>query len=989
VCLRIAFYVCIVLIAAVPYLVGQSQQDEVPSDEPARTAPQVSRVLPSYEGRNVSSVEIAGRPDVDFHELKHLLQQQPGQPFSKAKIDASIAALKTTGRFEDVQVQVVPELEGIRVLLVLQPGLYFGMYTFPGAVRGPSSYTRLLQVSSYPPEGPYSERDVNSASEALTKYFQRTGFFQAEVKPEIQPDPNHGLVNVAFHTKLGKRAKFGEVQIEGTTPEMKQILTSKLKSLMARVKGSAIRPGKNYSLRTIQNASRRLENTLMSEDRLSAVVKLAGANYDPKTNRADVIFNVTPGPVTHVRTEGARLWSWTRRKLLPVYQQVGTDPEIVQEGRRNLISHFQSKGFFDVRVNVNEKDASDGKTILYTIEKGPRRKVEEVTITGNQSVPTQELASRVSVREKGWSFLSRGSFSEKLLRDSVKNLESVYHAAGFSTVQVTPQVTNKQENIAVTFRVVEGPRDIVGTLRIVGNNTMPVAQLAPKGLKVVEGMPYSQKLVDEDRTQIVSEYLNQGYLTATFRQTVKALQEDKHRLVVSYEIYEGPRVTANSVITIGRNETRQTFIDKVAELEAGRPIRQSELLSSASRLYEPGIFDWAEVDPRRQITTQTEEDVVVKVHEARKNSLTYGFGFEVINRGGSVPGGTVAVPGVPPIGVSDEFRTSEKTFWGPRGNIEYTRRNVRGRGETISLGGLAGRLIQRGDFSYQVPHLRNTSWASNLTFAGEHNSTNPIYSSRFGETGLQFQRTLDKDKTQNLYLRYAFRDTSITRLLIEELVPEEDRDVRLSTIAGSYTRDTRDNSLDAHKGIYESFELGITPVALGSSVNFARFIGQTAYYRTLPAKIVWANSIRIGFLKAFAESHVPISEQFFTGGGSTLRGFPLNGAGQQRTITVCNEDDPTVCAPISVPTGGNQLLIVNSEFRIPMPIKKGLGVVGFYDGGNVFRTIGLHGQYTNTFGFGIRYATPVGPVRIDVGHNLNAPPGIKSTQYFITLGQAF
>jgi outer membrane protein assembly factor BamA len=672
-----------------------------------------------------------------------------------------------------------------------------------------------------------------------------------------------------------------------------------------------------------------------------------------------------------------------------LYEQIGTDPEIVQEGRRNLISHFQSKGYFDVQVTVTEKGSPEGNTILYTINKGPRREVEEVRITGNQTLSNEELQSHIPVQESGFLFFDRGSFSDKLVREAVDNLESVYRAAGFSAVQVTPKVTKKEDSIAVTFNVVEGPRDTVEELRIVGNATMPVSQLAPKGLKVVEGMPYSQKLVDEDRTQIVARYLNAGYLTATFRQTVKAIPEDPHRLIVTYDIYEGPRVTANSVITIGRNETRQTFIDKVVELEPGKPIRQSELLSSASRLYEPGIFDWAEVDPRRQITTQTEEDIVVKVHEARKNSLTYGLGFEVINRGGSVPGGTVAVPGVPPIGVSEEFRTSEKTFWGPRGNVEYTRRNVRGRGETISIGGLAGRLIQRGNFSYQDPHFRGTNWTSNLTLAGEHNSTNPIYSSRFGETGLQFQRTLDVDKTQNLYLRYAFRDTSITRLLIEELVPQSDRHVRLSTIAGSYTRDTRDNSLDAHKGIYESFELGITPVALGSSVNFARLLGQTAYYRSLPAKIVWANSIRIGFLKAFANSRVPISEQFFTGGGSTLRGFPLNGAGQQRTITVCNEDDATVCAPISVPTGGNQLLIVNSEFRIPVPIKKNLGVVGFYDGGNVFRRIGFHGQYTNTFGFGIRYATPVGPVRIDVGHNLNAPPGIKSTQYFITLGQAF
>src|SRR6185369_960085 len=151
---------------------------------------------------------------------------------------------------------------------------------------------------------------------------------------------------------------------------------------------------------------------------------------------------------------------------------------------------------------------------------------------------------------------------------------------------------------------------------------------------------------------------------------------------------------------------------------------------------------------------------------------------------------------------------------------------------------------------------------------------------------------------------------------------------------------------------------------------------------------IWANSIRVGFLKPFAGSHVPVSEKFFSGGGSTLRGFPLNGAGPQQSIRFCDPPIDSACYT-NVPRGGDQLLIVNSEFRIPVPLKSGLSVVPFYDGGNVFQTIGFHGQYTNTFGIGFRYATPVGPVRVDIGHNLNAPPGVKSTQYFITLGQAF
>ena len=158
--------------------------------------------------------------------------------------------------------------------------------------------------------------------------------------------------------------------------------------------------------------------------------------------------------------------------------------------------------------------------------------------------------------------------------------------------------------------------------------------------------------------------------------------------------------------------------------------------------------------------------------------------------------------------------------------------------------------------------------------------------------------------------------------------------------------------------------------------------------------IIWANSIRIGVEHAFAGSVVPLSEEFFTGGGSTLRGYPLNGAGPQRVVLACGDPSvPSTCSNIQVPTGGNGLFILNSEFRIPVSrIRKGFGVVGFYDGGNVFPAAAFNdfaANYSNTIGFGLRYATPVGPIRFDVGHNLNPIPGIKSTQIFVTLGQAF
>src|SRR3954464_2842631 len=268
----------------------------------------------------------------------------------------------------------------------------------------------------------------------------------------------------------------------------------------------------------------------------------------------------------------------------------------------------------------------------------------------------------------------------------------------------------------------------------------------------------------------MERYLDLGYLTATFHATAKpASKDDPHHLVVTYQIYEGPQVMTASVVTLGKHHTQQSFIDRTAQVRAGRPMTEDEMLTSESKLYTPAIFDWAEVDPRRQITTQNREDLIVKVHEAQRHQLIYGFGFEVINRGGSVPSGTVAVPGIPPVGLSKNFKTSEKTFYGPRGHIEYTRRNVRGKAETITLSAIAGRLDQRLGFNFQDPHFRFTNWASTFSLTGEHDATNPIFTSRLGEASFQLQRDISGDRTKNLFIRYSYRQTGLTRLLIPDL----------------------------------------------------------------------------------------------------------------------------------------------------------------------------------------------------------------------------
>lgn len=953
--------------------------------------PPADQVLTSYEGQTVTSVEIAGRPDLKTSEFESELAQKAGQPFAKEKVDATTAALKAAGHFQNVHVQVEPEAKGLRVLFVLEPAIYYGMFQFPGAER--FAYSRLIQVANYVSQAPYDAATVDRDGQRLLRFFRQEGYFQAQVKTELKIDSQHGIVNVIFHADLGRKAKFGSVAIAGVSPAQEKDLTHHLTTPVARLHGAAVRPGKKYNRSSLNKATNYLTSRLQKDDYLAAQVKLDGAEYHADTNRADIHFDAKPGTKTHVDIQGAHLWPWTRKALLPEYQGVGVDEETVQEGQQALISYYQKKGYFDVKVTSDMTGNDKLRTVAYHITKDKKHSVDAIRIRGEAQLKADDLTPHIAVEKK--HFLSHGQFSEQLVRASINNLKGVYQSQGFSNVQVTSSVTRPGGDVDVTFHVVEGPRDIVQSLAIEGANTFPESEFAPKGLKVEAGQPYSQANVRDDRIGIMANYFRAGYLTASFRETASEnSKNDPHHIKVVYHIYEGPRVFTGDVVTLGRVHTQQRLIDDdVSTIKPDQPLTETNLLTAGSNLYNhTGVFDWAEVDPKSQITTQTSEDVLVKVHEAKRNEFTYGIGFEVINRGGSIPSGTAALPNLPPVGLPSNFKTSQATFYGPRGSVQYTRNNLRGKGESLSLTAFAGRLDQRGAIYYIDPNFRWSSWKSTVSFSGERNEENPIFSSQQEVGTYQIQRFIDGARKNLFFVRYSFNKTDLPHVLIDALVPAEDRHVRLSGFGANLTRDTRDNVLDEHKGVLDSIEVDINGTKLGSSVNFAKLTAQAAIYNEKFRHIVWADSIRIGLAQQFANSRVPLSEEFFTGGGDSLRGFPLDGAGPQRNVEVCSSGETPPCPQINVPAGGNEMLVINSEARIPLPFKKGLSIVPFYDGGNVFPRIGFHdftSLYSNNVGIGLRYNTPIGPIRFDLGHNLNPVQGVTSTNYFISVGQAF
>lgn len=952
----------------------------------------------SYEGQPVSSVDLTSEPSVEVDSLRTLVTVKPGELYSGKLVQQSVEALKKSGQFKNVEVEVKPETNGLRVILVLEPAYYYGVLNFPGSLG--FSYVRLLQVANLPEQEPFIEKDVEKARTALTNFFRTNGYFQAEVTASTELYQKEGLANVIFTAKLGKRAKLGAVQIQGTSPADATRLLSVARSLRARATGASLKSGRVYTPRRLEAARALIKKDLVKHNYLASKVLLGKPEYHGDTNRVDLVITVEQGPKVEVKIEGAKL-SWIpflsgrqEKKLIPIYEEGTYDQDLVEEGQRNLVSFFQSKGYFDVQVQADVQQQPDKIALVYHLDKGKRHKVAEVAFRGNQHISSDELRSHVTVQKK--HLISRGKFSNKLVQNSVKNLLGVYRDRGFEDVSITPEPVDKEPNVFVTFQINEGPQTQVEAVSIKGNSKFDLAALSPPGgLNERSGAPFSPHRISGDRGHILAIYLDHGYLGADVKSKTTRNPNDPHKVDITYQIVEGQQVRIDSIGIIGPNVTRYSFIKKSTNLFPGQPLSQTDLLESESKLYNLGIFDWASVGPRRPINGQTKEEAVVKVHEARRNNLTYGVGLEVSRRGGNVPTGTVAVPGLPTVGLGNaKIQASEETFVSPRGSIQYTRQNIRGLGETGSVSLLVARLDQKAIATYADPQFRGSQWSSLFSMSAERTTENPLFTARLANVSYQVERALDRKKTMIGELRYGFGQTKLSELLVPELVLAQDRSVRLSTFSGTFIKDTRDKPLDAHKGLYQTTDYGITSSVFGASADFHRLLTQTAYYKGMGRGIVFAHSLRLGLAKAFAGDTVPTSERFFAGGATTLRGFSLNAAGPQRAVAVCSTAtaDPTTCPQITVPVGGNELFIFNSEMRFPLPVIKNLGAVLFYDGGNVYQNINFRqflDNYSNTVGFGIRYNTPVGPVRFDIGQNLNPVTGLKSTQYFVTLGQAF
>ena len=971
-----------------------------------------------YEGKTVEAVQLPGVGDRDREHLLDLLPQKAGNPLERDGVRDSIRALYATGRFADIQAEVTPSGGGVVLTFVTLANFFVGAVQVEGAPSRPTA-TQIVNASKLQLGELYTQEKLNRAVDNIRQIMKENGYYRAEVTASDKPNTTNQQIDIVFHIAPGSQAHVGEIKVTGTS----QLSADTVQGI------AHMDPGDRMTASRVSDALRRLRKRFQKQNRALAQVSIAEQTYHPQSNAVDFTFQIDPGPVVLITTQGFRVSRGVLKREIPVYEENAVDDDLLNEGQRNLLNYLQTKGHFDAKVDI--KKESDEKTlrIIYVIDAGPLHKLALVQITGNKNfLDTAKLRSYLQI-QPARRFLSHGRYSEALLKADVATLEGLYRSNGFRQVQIKTEVDDNYEGtpnkLAVHINIEEGERTEVGQVRVVGNQKIKSSDLPE--LSVQSGQPYSEQDLANDRDRILNYYFNNGFPNASLEIASAPSASDPNRVDVIYTIKEGEGFTVDQVWVAGTEHTRGYVVQREVEVHPKDALSQQDLLNTQTRLYNLGIFSQVDTAVQNPEGTDPQKNVLVQVREAKRYTFTYGLGLEFQT---GQPSGTTAPQGT--TGVS------------PRVEFDVTRLNFGGRNQTVTFQSHVGTLQQRGLISYTIPKVLNSDkWKLIYTIFYDNSLDVATFTSQRLEGKIDLRQQIGSAGTEpgtrpgpsSITYRFDFRRVKASNFA-EGFSPGQIALLSLPARVGgpgfTFIRDKRDNPLESTKGNYFTLDGFAASSYFGSEADFGRALAQNSTYQAFGGKgkaghqYVFARSTSIGLQQPFNGTKIlppgscplnaageptctdirtiPLPEQFFAGGGNSHRGFGLNQAGPR---------DPNSGFPV----GGTALFVNNLELRFPQTslpyLGEGFGFAIFHDMGNVFTAPHdmlkgllrwhqthpsqcLSGGTTNTqcytefnnsgydytshaVGVGLRYKTPIGPLRFDFGYNLNP------TRYFQTV----
>jgi len=968
-----------------------------------------SEHLEGWAGLHVSEIRFSGVTRDALEPLPEQLPQQSNAPLDPALVRESLRRLYATGLYRTVAVEGQRQEDSVLLTFAGTPTIFVGRISIRG-VKNTQLSNQLNYSTRLNPGTPFTPQKLSRSTDLLVQTLEQNGYYQGAIVPHTSLDKTDAEMNVQFQVNQGKQARVGDVAVQGDSGLTVPAFRKKAK----------LKRNSKVSSDTVSRALTRLRKHYQGQHRLEANVSLASTKYQRPTNHLDYGFQADRGPVVKIVVEGASLSNGKIRNLVPVYSEGTLDEDLLNEGGKRIRDYFQRQGYFYAKV-THTSSASDGVThITYDVTRGPRDRIKTVSVSGNGYFGNWLLTQRLSV-QPGTLFIPHGIYSQALQEADVNSLTALYQSNGFTGVKITPQIrvlsTNSKtadQDLAVNYQIVEGVQQRVGDYNLQGVTPAQLADIRPS-LSLQSGQPYSGSNLAADRDAILGYFLDHGYDHAQVTLQQSPAARDPNLINIDLHVTPGDQIFVRHVLISGLHYTRPSTVKPQILVGAGQPLDQSKLLETQRQLYNLTLFNQVTTAVENPDGDELRKNVLVQFDEARRWDVTYGVGFQAQT-------GTPATNCPNPIsliqlGITNyTCNPNGKLGVSALGELDVSRINLWGRNQSVTFRSEYGTLEKQITLNYNAPRFLNHPTIDFSVGGGYINAQNVVtFASSTAEGDIRL--TQHPNLVDTLIYQLSYRRVQVDPNTIQvspNLIPLLSEPVRVGGPEFTWIHDSRrPEPLDARAGMYNSVQVFVTDNSfLNSEANYAHFDwSNSTYYPLGRAKnYILARNTRFGMERVFGEAKyesIPLPERLYAGGPESLRGFPLNSAGPRDSLT-------------GFPIGGAGVFVNQTELRLPYPqlpyFGRSLGFVLFEDMGNVFNNssdiwpsairIKQPHSYTCTdpayltpaaqeqvtrssstnrtgtcdfndfshaVGLGVRYHTPIGPIRADFSYNLNPP----------------
>ena len=608
---------------------------------------------------------------------------------------------------------------------------------------------------------------------------------------------------------------------------------------------------------------------------------------------------------------------------------------------------YQKEGYFDAQVEYKIIPITSEKVKLtFIIKEGEKAYIKKIIFEGNKAFKDKTLKKQMKNKER-W-FLSFITGSGKLKTDELENdvnrIANFYYNHGYINVKIgEPQVERRGTDIYITIPVEEGEQYKVGKIAIKGDLLKPETELK-KILKLKSGAVYNREQLQKDITALSDIYASEGFAYVEIDPGIK-INPQTLTVDIVYHIKKGIKVYVGRIEFEGNTKTRDKVLRRELWIGEGETFNKIKIEKSIEALHRLGYFEDVKLETQRG-EEPNEVNLKVKVKEQPTGSFSIGAGYSSI----------------------ENFIIM----------ADITQRNLFGRGQKVTLRGYIGSVTQRYTFDFTEPYLFDSQLSTGFqAFKWDTEYIDFTKESSGGEIRLSYPLGY----YSRIYSTYHYekaKTADFNEEIASKYITELADGIATSSIRLSWRRDTRNRFFNPSKGMVLSGSIEYAGGFLGGDSAFNRYEGSASIFIPLFWNTVGFIRTKVGYIDRRGKGVLPLFEKYYLGGPNTIRGYDF--------ATISPRDPET-----GERIGGNKMFLCNLEYRFPIFEKIRLFGVVFFDAGNSY-DINQSFDLTNlkkSVGMGVRWFSPMGPIRLEFGFALNAEEDESTSNWEFAMGTFF